>query len=654
MNFNRSIDNIANYSSMYPDIMEQIKKKSEEMSTSEASYKLLQNLSNPTNLTNPLIVNSLSKRNKGRNRYNLPSLKGKRMINSNNNEIIPTKFISRSNSNIISGNNQNSLANDPFDFNNYQKLILKAEKDILEKHDKIRIKKIITKIERNTDDLKSLNTDKNKGFSAKNNLKRGEMDKIVNYDDIWEKLKRGKSLNSKRNKEVRISYGKFIPINKTIDISNNIRLLNYHYKNKNERLRKYLSMKNIEMKSTDKIIQKLENSKHYLGNKYKEDYKSYINFLNKTYDDEILKNDDILKQKSDIIHEINNIQRQIERLKNTKINIINWIYFQIQVKERKITLPIYYKYIIEDNIPYENINKISKGKYYLNITEYNKIVNLKKHCLYEKAEDFLGDLERIQMKSLTRINEDLELFSSEQYLKAELEELKSYNINVVTQYNKAYKRLIEELKYVKNENEHLEKKLYQEKMKKPITRTYKDNALIKKLAIFANMNSDDKGGDSFLRNDKPTIYYIAICLYYILMLRKFPELKNKQLVLDKEKSDEYNMLLIFKYAQDVIDILYKEKNYYLSNKIWREEYMRIKAEIDKELRREKNVVKVEMFKKIEDEKIEKFKQKLNKRYYKRMRKIDFDHFRKEKRAKNKSLDVNIKRQTKFEDFLDDI
>ena len=38
-----------NNSSMAQDILEQIRKKSEEISTSEASIKLLQNLSNPTN-----------------------------------------------------------------------------------------------------------------------------------------------------------------------------------------------------------------------------------------------------------------------------------------------------------------------------------------------------------------------------------------------------------------------------------------------------------------------------------------------------------------------------------------------------------------------------------------------------------------------------
>ena len=38
------------------DIFEQIKKKAEDLSTSEGSIPLFQNLSNPTNLTNPQII----------------------------------------------------------------------------------------------------------------------------------------------------------------------------------------------------------------------------------------------------------------------------------------------------------------------------------------------------------------------------------------------------------------------------------------------------------------------------------------------------------------------------------------------------------------------------------------------------------------------
>ena len=72
-------------SSIIPDVLEQIKKKSEEMSTSDASIKLLQNLSNPTNLTNPQIISTLNHNtNKIFPKINkLPSIKPNKLIFSN-------------------------------------------------------------------------------------------------------------------------------------------------------------------------------------------------------------------------------------------------------------------------------------------------------------------------------------------------------------------------------------------------------------------------------------------------------------------------------------------------------------------------------------------------------------------------------------------
>ena len=44
------------------EIFEQIKKQTDEMSTSEGSIYLLKNLSNPTNLTNPQIKGNIKNR----------------------------------------------------------------------------------------------------------------------------------------------------------------------------------------------------------------------------------------------------------------------------------------------------------------------------------------------------------------------------------------------------------------------------------------------------------------------------------------------------------------------------------------------------------------------------------------------------------------
>ena len=150
MNFNKSSENTEN-SSNVKSVLEQIKKKTEEISTSEASIKFLSNLSNPTNLTNPLIINSLSKRNQEEKKFHLPSLKSRRVIMKIKNEMIPQKFISRSNSNILSRNQNISFFNEPFDLKNYQNLFEKAEKDLLDIREKKRFKNILQKLNREND-----------------------------------------------------------------------------------------------------------------------------------------------------------------------------------------------------------------------------------------------------------------------------------------------------------------------------------------------------------------------------------------------------------------------------------------------------------------------------------------------------------------------
>ena len=62
----------------------------------------------------------------------------------------------------------------------------------------------------------------------------------------------------------------------------------------------------------------MENSKEFIENKYGENFKSYIRFLNQTYDKQSLKDDDLIKEKNILLGEINKLKRQIERIKNKK------------------------------------------------------------------------------------------------------------------------------------------------------------------------------------------------------------------------------------------------------------------------------------------------------------------------------------------------
>ena len=268
MKYNKSIEYSENTSSVSPDILEQIKKRTEEMSTSEASIRKLLNLSTPTNLTNPQIKLTTNIRNNKKNTFLLPGLKNKRASVSNDYDFFPQKLFPNSNNNILSRNKKISFTNNIFSINDYKRIFEKTEKEILEKQEKLRLKKILDKIDKNTDEIISQsNSTKFDKFKTKNNLRKHRLDKSLSYNEIWEKVKKGKSFLQKKEKDIDIDFIKFIPKEKTLEKCNIIRLLNFNNKNKKEKIKKYLSLKNIQINSIDNMIKKLENSKEMLGNK---------------------------------------------------------------------------------------------------------------------------------------------------------------------------------------------------------------------------------------------------------------------------------------------------------------------------------------------------------------------------------------------------
>ena len=649
MNFYKTNENSDPSISIVPDVLEQIKRRNEEFSTSDAS-KLLQSMTNPTNLTNPQIINSLTRRRVDDNKIYLPSLKNKIRLKNDNSNFNTQKFLVRSSSNIVSRNKISSFSNDRFDFKNYQKIVEKAE-EIYEEEEKKRIKKIIDKIDKSNDN--TINSYNN--FSSNNKLRNKRKDKIGSYEDIWEKVKKSKSIILNKEKNIRINFKKFIPRREIIEQCNSIRLFNFNNRNKNERYKKFLSMKTLEIKTADNIIKQLETSKDFLENKYKEQYKAYILFLKRVSENETLKRDNIFNEKINLMKKIHDLEGGVEKIKNKKRVIIDWIYLQIRVKKKILTLPIYYKYIIEDNIPYEKINKISKGNYLLKLNEYNEILNYKKECIYDDADNFIRDFDKVQMKSLNKYNEeDTDLFIQDNGRKNELQELKTQIERWEENYNKKFKQLSLELKYLINKNEKLVFKLNYYRTEKPIKKAIKDRYIMNKLAIYANIHSNAKGGNIIEKNDKSTLFYVAMCLYHIVNTLPLPELKHKKLIMNFEKSDSENMLNIFEYTSFFIDAINKEKNFYFSNKKTRELYQKVRADIDKEVITERNHVKVEMQKKMDNYKMEKLIEKLNKNYVRKIGKYDYAFQKKEKKRKNISLDVDIKTKTKLENFLYDI
>ena len=73
----------------------------------------------------------------------------------------------------------------------------------------------------------------------------------------------------------------------------------------------------------------------------------YIRYLDSMKNSIRTENINLLKEKMNIKREIIQINNEISKLKEKKESILQWVYFQIKVKEKKLILPNFYKKIIE-------------------------------------------------------------------------------------------------------------------------------------------------------------------------------------------------------------------------------------------------------------------------------------------------------------------
>ena len=300
------------------DILNQIKKQSDEISTSEGSMHLLKNLSNPTNLTNPLILGT------------------QRTIATNSpSPSFTKKEIKFKKRNIYKAqSNINLIRDELFHNQNYPKrLFQKEEKKISLK--KTRINDINDILEERT----SCKTTKGK----------------VKLKPIWERLQKH-TITSEREKEIRINVRKSSLAKNYIANSKMISLIKYNTGIKKEKYEEIKNLKETQLLMINETEVKISALQKNIVNDYNINYKSYIKFLNKTIDKESLLTNElatsIYNTKNDIEILINKISKLIEN----KYYLLKWIELQIQIKEKIQNVPKYYFNIMEEDDNYKIYN----------------------------------------------------------------------------------------------------------------------------------------------------------------------------------------------------------------------------------------------------------------------------------------------------------
>ena len=651
------------------NINDKEKNKLIDLSTN-ASNKMIPNLSNPTNLTNPLIiVRSKKSYNDDLNENNMLSNKEYKINKLNEyNKLI----FSLNNKKIYSSKSELDLLNEgikgqiKINTNKKKRLLKPIEsKRTLKEIDSrnsllfanIPQKSInYSKNEVNYNQILNKNSD-NKINEKKNKKTEKNKEKGVELDSIWEKLKNSKILSPKE-KDTRIDIRKFVKKYPYLDTKKKINLMRYDLKIKNDRYNKIKKYNADEINTLDKAINNLAKSSDYMQQNYQENYLSKNIYLSRQEEKEKIINNNLLVDKISLIRQISKLENRINKLTEQKHNILKWIYLEIKIKEKRINLPLYYKDIIENRMNLDSIIKKYKMKENaLSEKEYNNIKEYREKLIFDNIEEINEIYYNLEAKIFYDLNKKLNCVNNVKKIKSNLKIIseksrrneenkkkdndKNQDINL-EEREKDFKKELKKLKFKNNElNDEYSK-----------IRHYKI-MLNDKNVSFYNSNSDRRNfsKDEINMNEQEdkysNLFKIAINLYEEEIKGNLKNIENK--IKWKYSLTEEKMILdILEYTERVINFLHQERKYYNSDEKLRIKYKLVSDEIEKETKNKKLLKQLELQEGLLTAKKEKIQRRLNKKnYFTPYRKVDFQYYIREKYKNRNNKDKNEKNDDHF-------
>ena len=524
--------------------------------------------------------------------------------------------------------------------------------------------------------------------------KIGEHTKKLDYDDLL-KTKDNNLIGKKNHQINRKKDG----INEFINKTREVLLFRYQLKQRKERAQSLSEAYRNQIENIDDQMKKLKKTKELFIEEFFHRLTEYNKFLKNRLKKEKIINSELyditFKLKKEIL-EINNNILKIEFEKN---NVLKWIYFQILLKEKRLTIPNHYKIIIEEpkttydilfrnpnfnpdgNDPPSTTNQIKKresfksnllrrgktrrifGTNFRNLANLYKtmkfediqnIRNYKLNCIYPTAEEFYLGLTKLE-------NENIFFISEYNYVQKELLSLKNQRKEEQDIYIQNMKE--EEIKFEKKkiELENLKKKhisllnqIKQIKNEKP--KIKRPKTATSKLYINAVSNySKTKGNLS-----KTQLYSRVVYLYQIIqkldLNNIFDEVlqnNKKKLVLETKGDEMIHMLHLSELA--VNSLLNTIKFWkYNSNKKIVDKFYEISYKMEKIHKIEKNKLQIEAHENRIKEINKKVFERNNKIYCLPRRKIDLYYERFFVKKRGNENKKQIKTEPTFEDYMYDV
>ena len=255
-------------------------------------------------------------------------------------------------------------------------------------------------------------TSNKKNYDQIHLLRKFEDEKIKHLLNLKKKIE----IENKRNQINRIKESKSTNINKIREL----KLLNHSIDIKKE---KYLSLKESKENQIKEIsypLGILNNSISHCETFYNK-FNDYVKHLSTQREFEKSMNKHLIQEIIILKKQNNEIESKIKKVQQDKNNILRWLYLQIEVYEKKVNIPDYYKIIIEESE--ENYNQImNKRKRKESVDSQKK----EKKFNHKKSFNIKKKLEK--KESRKKINEDINEFNPiyNSISKEEIERIRHY------------------------------------------------------------------------------------------------------------------------------------------------------------------------------------------------------------------------------------
>ena len=468
--------------------------------------------------------------------------------------------------------------------------------------------------------------------------------------------------------------------NDFMDKLREFRILNYETKINEEKRSNLVENYKNNIDYYDDLSRNLRSTTNLLNKRFLGKMSDYMRFIYFKIEEEKRRESRLIKKIFAINDEIKQLNLKIKRKDLEKSEILKWIYFQIKVKERIISIPSYYKEIIENKdkkdtkkecIPnkvsnrmsfrvsskpkkfnienltlrksfkikrllnqstkdvtnFKNLNRNLDSENIVSDEEIRKIKNYLKYPIFNDIEELEDCLDiyknEILFKSKDYYNLKLQIFNDKNHLLESHKKL-TQEKNNYEQLIKIKTKELEEIKEITNEKKN---------MKIEAKKIENTNKLLKD--IFQQTNKKVKYGDYPLIDKINSIY--ETCQLFQLNIKR-------NTILERKKKDSHpliaEMIVKLKFIILTVDSIILEFKYYKKHDKQKSELIKkTKSEIDKKHKDAKNMEQKIKEKQKSIKLLNKIEERNNKIFFLSYRKIDNYNVVSKKNQKQKIKDT---------------